>query len=153
MTLGGKIKLIVLGAVGISMMAAVISFWPTFSLIRGMEKAVDYRARYILYFINHKPLAEVVRKFAWPEGKISAYDRFGLKRFEGDNPLIPEGVWILNPTSVNIYDDRVDLEFGGALLHFGISVFQDGDTGRGIKNLGSGVWFYSENGRIPKKDF
>jgi hypothetical protein len=36
-------------------------------------------------------------------------------------------------------------------MHFGILVFDPGVRGSAVKDLGSGVWFYPDGGKYPKK--
>jgi len=69
----------------------------------------------------------------------------------GDDPSVPAALKLLKPSSIRINDENIDLEFGGALLHFGIRAFRPGLAGSGTKQLGEGLWFYSENGRFPSK--
>jgi hypothetical protein len=108
------------------------------------------RERVILYRTDHKALATMLRDVAthqlWSFPK-SPDDGIVLS---SDNPSFPSALKRLKPSSVRISDEGTDLEFGGPFLHFGVSAFRPGLPGAGTKQLGDGLWFYSENGRYPK---
>jgi hypothetical protein len=65
-----------------------------------------------------------------------------------DAPGFPKELRRTRASAICARDDRVELEFGGTFLHYGIVVFRHGD-GHGLKRLADGVWFYSEDGK-PK---
>ena len=100
---------------------------------------------WILYHIDHKILATETRNFA-KERRLRGTT---FERLEGDDPVVPPAIAVLQPRSVEIVNGYVRLEFGGLLLHYGILVYDEGLQGPGTKKLGEGVWFYSENGRYP----
>ena len=53
--------------------------------------------------------------------------------------------WTSKASAIRVLDNRVELEFGGTFLHFGICAFRVGNEGYGVKKLGDGVWYYSED--------
>ena len=117
----------------------------------GLSRSIAERQRIILYQIDHPSLAILLRDFATRQ-RWSVADSANKKAvFHGDDPSVPPALKLLKPSSVYIDDDSIDLEFGGALLHYGISAFRPGLAGSGTKQLGEGLWFYSENGRFPSK--
>jgi hypothetical protein len=96
--------------------------------------------------VDASDVAAELRKFAhevrWdrssPEGPVT-YVRHNWPEF----PARLQGT---KASGIRVMDDRVELEFGGTPLHYGIVVFRDGD-GSGLKRLANGVWFYSEDGK------
>lgn len=102
--------------------------------------------QWVLHGVDHKEAAARLRVFArqsrWdlpPTGRPVTF-------IPSDSAAFPKQVKKLKASSVRVYDDRVELEFGGTPLHFGIVVFREGD-GNGLKRLSDGVWFYSEDGK------
>jgi hypothetical protein len=115
-----------------------------FSVIHSQNTAKE---RQLLYEIDHSVFASMVRQFAANHG----WDQYPVPplHFTNNDPAVPVALRGLGFSIVNIYDDRVDVDFGGAFLSFGISVFREGAVGYGTKELGDGIWFYAEDGRVP----
>ena len=63
-----------------------------------------------------------------------------------DDAAFPKRLRRTRASAIRVHDDRVELEFGGTFLHYGIVVFREGE-GHGLRRLGDGVWFYSEDGK------
>jgi hypothetical protein len=117
--------------------------------VRALHSRNEAGKRQILYHVNHAELAEEMRKFAEQKrGETSITDVAHLVIWDSD-PDFPPSLRILKCSSVTVLPDRVRLEFGGPFLHFGIFVFDRGHPGEGTKRLADGVWFYSEDGRVP----
>lgn len=114
-------------------------------------RIITERQKIILYKIDHPSLAILLRDFATRQRWSVAAPPEDSAFLYADDPSVPPALKLLKPSSVSIYDDNIDLEFGGALLHFGIRAFRPGLAGSGTKQLGEGLWFYSENGRFPSK--
>jgi hypothetical protein len=150
-------KRLIQGVIGVAGLALVV--WglfycvEIFGVVIGVRHAITKKEQVILYSVDHAALGTILREFAsvhrWSSAQTSGAEMTFL---HGDEPSLSPGLRILKPSSVRIYDDQIDLEFGGALLHFGISAFRPGLPGQGTKNLGDGLWFYSEDGRVPKED-
>jgi hypothetical protein len=113
-----------------------------------LKRRISSEQAWILYHVDHKVLARETRNFA--KQRLAQHGR-GLVGdvLKSDDPHVPAPLAVLKPRSIAILDGYVRLEFGGALLHFGIIVYDEGLEGPGTKKLGEGVWFYSENGRYP----
>jgi hypothetical protein len=114
-----------------------------------MHRLVLERERQLLYDIDHKTLASELRKFAneqrWGRSIRNADpDAFGMS-----NPTTPASLRILKPSAIWIFDDRIQFDCGGPFFDFGVVVFPEGQEGTGAKRLADGVWFYSEDGRVP----
>ena len=124
---------------------------PAFFFTFAINRTIKDKERAVLYHINHKALATVAREFAWPLNSQSLKERFPDPYFEKGDSRIPTELWIADPARILGYDDRIDFEYGGALLHFGISIFKPGLVGEGTLKLQDGVWFYSDTGRYPPK--
>jgi hypothetical protein len=100
----------------------------------------------VLYGINHRRAAESLRTFALQNRWDLPLAERPMSFIPSDSSAFPDGLRRFKASSIRIYDDRVELEFGGTPLHYGLVVFRDGD-GHGLKKLAEGVWFYSEDGR------
>ncbi|HSI12115.1 MAG TPA: hypothetical protein VK961_08730 [Chthoniobacter sp.] len=121
------------------------------SFVFGLDRSIAERQKIILYQIDHPSLAVLLRDFAARQRWSAAQPPQDSAFLYADDPAVPPALKLLRPSSVRINDESIDLEFGGALLHFGISAFRPGLAGSGTKQLGEGLWFYSENGRYPSK--
>jgi len=110
-----------------------------------MRHVINQEERFLLYDIDHASLAQALRELAdqrkWQRADLSASD-----------PSIPAALKILKPSAIWIFEDRIELDFGGAFLSFGFRAFPHGVEGYGTKRLGDGFWFYSEDGRVPSYD-
>lgn len=116
--------------------------------MRGLVKQNFAHQAQLLYQVDHRILGREARTFASDQRK-----RFEMPRsvWLGE-PDVPPSLAILKPGSITITDDLIRLEFGGALLHYGLVVYNEGLEGPGTKKLDEGVWFYSENGRYPGRN-
>jgi hypothetical protein len=119
--------------------------------LHGLRSYSTEREKHIIYDVNHEILALELRQFAteWRWRRVG--QRAGPDIFWVNDDRIPPHLKLLKPTSIAIFDDRIIFESGGALLHFGIVVFRPGIEGSGTKRLGDGIWFFSEDGRIPSQ--
>ena len=108
----------------------------------GMRHAINQEERFLLTEIDHKLIAQVLREFAekrgWTRLNLSARD-----------PNVPKELQVLKPSAIWLYDDHIEIDFGGAFLSFGLRVFKPGLVGNGTKKLDEGVWFYSEDNHVP----
>jgi hypothetical protein len=55
----------------------------------------------------------------------------------------------LNPTYIMVHPDHVQIGLGGGFYHFGVRGFSEGVQGACDLELIEGLWFYSEDGRVP----
>ena len=113
------------------------------------------RERKLLYHTDHRELASELRKFA-SEHRWDVPDKRETRNFYyGGDPVLPPAVRALGSCWVEIKDDRVDMGCGQVVFDttrsFGISVWREGLPGWGSKKLAEGVWFYSDNGKIPSR--
>jgi hypothetical protein len=112
------------------------------SFVVMMRHVINQEERFLLREVDHKLIAQVLREFAerqgWTRLDVSASD-----------PRVPREVQVLKPSAIWVYEDRVEMDFGGAFLSFGLRVFKPGIAGYGTKKVDEGVWFYSEDGRVP----
>lgn len=101
--------------------------------------------KYRALTLDAESVAEM-RKFAretrWEQPHVVA----PVTSVRHNAPNFPKKLRRTRASTIRVRDDRVELEFGGVLLHYGIVVFRDGD-GHGLKRLAEGVWFYSEDGK------
>lgn len=109
------------------------------------------KERRILYDYDHQMLAERLRKFAFEQKWNKSTNSAGEMIFRGDDPSIPVVLRGLGPSQIRVTDDRVDFDCGGPGLDYGISVFREGSSGSGTKELGPGVWFYSQDNAVPRR--
>lgn len=120
-----------------------------------LSREIHQREHALLYQTDHALVASAMREFAtdrrWSHAQPPPSPGEDPWMYLGDNPLLPPAVRVLKPSSVFLFEDYVELEFGGALMHFGIRTFRPGLPGYGTKRLGEGVWFYSENGTVPSQ--
>lgn len=112
-----------------------------------LERLITSKQFTLIYEVDHIAIANHVRAYAWPSDQSS---QPAIGRYERGDTRIPDSLWIANPSRILVQSDNVSLEYGGALLHYGIRIFPKGQIGEGTLMLTEGVWFYSENGRYPK---
>ncbi|MGA2583008.1 MAG: hypothetical protein ABSG31_07000 [Tepidisphaeraceae bacterium] len=67
------------------------------------------------------------------------------------DPAMPGIVAQLRPGYIVIDPNSVTLEFGGGFLHFGVTAFMNGSPGHGTLQLTPGLWYFSDDGKIPPK--
>jgi hypothetical protein len=135
--------------ISVALIGFVIYFSGAFRFAWAIHASNEATKRQVIYHINHAALAQEVRKFAEQKrSETVVAPAAPLLMWEGD-PDLPASLKILKCSSVSIFPDRVRLEFGGPFLHFGIMIFNKGYPGEGNKQLADGVWFYSEDGRVP----
>jgi hypothetical protein len=108
----------------------------------GMRHVINQEERFLLTEVDHKLIAQVLREFAQKRG----WTRLDLSA--GD-PNVPKELQVLKPSAVWLYEDHVELDFGGAFLSFGFRVFKPGIAGYGTKKIDEGFWFYSDDNRVP----
>jgi hypothetical protein len=111
----------------------------------------EMKQRFLLYYINHDVLAAEARKLAtavrWGKSQPETKENY----FSGDDLVrLPPGIVILKPSSVRVFNDRVEMEFGGALYYYEISIFRNGEAGHGTKQLAPNVWFTSQDNKVPE---
>lgn len=118
--------------------------------LQGLHDAAATTQQMLLYHIDHQLLASEARAFATGRDWGSGHVVLGTpgQTFTGDDTALPLSIRILQPSSVFLRPDRIEIEFGGALHHQGISVFRGGNVGEGTKKLDEGVWYYSEGDKI-----
>src|SRR2546425_8578405 len=116
------------------------------AFVIGMRHAINQRERGLLYDTDHAALAQVMREFAserqWSSGQRPRSSFGDFVYFAGDDLSLPPALRLLKPSSVRIFEDRIECEFGGPFLHFGVATFRPGISGHGTKHLGEGIWFY-----------
>lgn len=125
-------------------------------LVYKMRASVPEKQRRILYQTDSNAVAGAVRRFA-AEQRWSVLDKTNSPPdfYYGDDQRVPASIRALEPSWVEIDDDHVDIGCGLFVREqghsFGISVWRDGVEGSGTKKLGSGIWYYSEDGKIPSR--
>src|SRR5438874_497651 len=144
-------KFVVLSLVVVAAVIAIYGVWRGMSGMFIMHRLVLERERQLLYDVDHKTLASELQRFAneqrWSRNIRNADpDAFGTS-----NPATPASLRILKPSAIWIFDDRIQFDCGGPFLDFGIVVFPEGTEGTGAKRLAAGVWFYSDDGRVPSE--
>jgi len=100
-----------------------------------------YRALHLDPIVVGSEMRAFAREARWdrptPERPVTYIRR--------DSPAFPSALKNTKASAIRVLDDRVELEFGGTFLHFGICAFRVGNEGYGVKKLGDGVWYYSED--------
>jgi hypothetical protein len=123
------------------------------AFVIALRHSINQRERGLLYQTDHAALAQIMREFAtdrqWASGQPTKSEFDPLAAFRASDESLPPALRVLKPSGILIFDDRIELEFGGAFLHFGIRAFRPGLPGNGTKRLGDGIWFYSEDGYVP----
>lgn len=147
----------IIAAAACCVMLCVVGVWvairyvPPFDFVFGMSRIVAAKQRMILYGLDHAALDMMLRNFAterrWTHPLAATRSR--EMWFESDDAAIPPELRVLKPSLIHIDDERIDLEFGGPFLHFGVTAFRDRSKGSGTKKLRDGFWFYAENNRYP----
>ena len=145
----GAIKIIsFLGLLLIGVVAVCYLATPM-SLVFGLKNYAMQRQRQLIYEIDHATLAAEARAFADQRRSRPGFVDSEPQILWWGDPDIPASLRVLKPTSIGIFQNRIQLEFGGPPLHYGIVIFNTDLEGGGTKKLAKGVWFYSENGRYP----
>ena len=117
-------------------------------LLSGMHQLFAASQKKLLYETDHSKLASDARAFAAQHDWGAAAPHQTGQAYAADDPTLPPSILALKPSSVRLFGDRIEIECGGALHHHGISVFRQPTGGHGTKDLGNGVWYYSEGDRI-----
>jgi hypothetical protein len=138
-----------LATLGLSTLVISKYFFPPLYLTYKIHQLSTDKERQLLYKLNPDLVASEVRKFGDANGWKGAHQGLGFEYFVQNDPQVPEVLRALNPTIIRVFPERIDLDFGGAFLSFGLSIFRDRIDGGGTKRLGNGIWFYADDGRVP----
>jgi hypothetical protein len=111
-------------------------------------RVIDAKQASLIYRIDHGALASCARASVWPAD--TAVDPLAVGLYNKGDARVPDALWIAKASRILVAEDRVRMEYGGALLHYGIAIFPKGQIGEGTRMLADGVWFYSDNGRYPE---
>lgn len=136
--------------IGIGLLCVIV-FFTAPALVMGwmFHRTITVEQERVLYQLDHPALGVHLREFAarefWALPKTPKAGVF----FYADDPAVPPELKHVQPSSVYIDGEKIHLEFGGPPLHYGIIAFRPGLAGSGTKQIGDGLWFYSENGRFP----
>lgn len=107
--------------------------------------------KYRALHLDSNAVGSEMRKFAHE----ARWDRLSSERpvtyVRRNSPAFPATLKHTKASAVRVMDDRVELEFGGTFLHFGIAAFREGNEGYGVKKLGDGIWYYSEEQMAPSR--
>jgi hypothetical protein len=135
--------------IGAALVIGVTRLWEPVYLAYALHVANTTKERQILYDLDPYVIAAALRSFALTHG----WENPGTfpQYYQKTDQEVPIMLRSLNFSIINVYDDRVDIDFGGAFLSFGLSVFPEGVEGKGTKKLGPGIWFYSEDGGVPRR--
>jgi hypothetical protein len=136
-----------MAAAGLGLAARVVV--PPLYLAYTVHSLNVTKEKQLLYHLNHEVLASEIREFGSANGWRGAHKGLGFDYFLKGDPEVPEHLRALNPTIIRVFPERIEFDFGGAFLSFGLWVFRDGVEGEGTKKLGNGIWFYAEDGRVP----
>jgi hypothetical protein len=118
------------------------------AIVKATHDEVAATQKMLLYRVNHEVLASEARSFAATVEWGKAASKPGGYYLKGDDIALPTSIRVLKPSSVRVFDDRVEIEFGGALFYQGLRIFREANSGTGTKKLGKGVWFYSQEDKI-----
>lgn len=156
--LGNKITMskrgwaiVIVGVIAIAALAfAARIFVPPLYFAYTIHHQIGEKERQLLYGINHKVFASELRDFAKAHRWSFPRQAEGFDYFRATDPDVPPELRALDPSVIRVFDDRIEFECGGAFLSFGIVAFREGLHGSGTKEVGDGVWFYAEDGVVPK---
>lgn len=149
-----KSAAIVIGGLFFLFALVVVAFHGPIYMIYKWGRVIPDEENRVLYHVDHTKLAASLREFAakqrWNNPDALRTPNF----YYVDDPSLPVAVRDVHPSWVQINDERVDCGFGQIVreksLSFGISVWRPGLEGYGAKKLADGVWFYAEDGRVPR---
>jgi len=116
---------------------------------------IALKQRWLAHGLNAAAIAGDLRQFAreqrWdrPEKIHTAADFF-----YHDDSRFPEPIRRLEPSWIQISDDRIDVGCGeithDGAYSFGLSVWRDPKApGYGTKKLGDGIWYYQQEFSYP----
>lgn len=121
-------------------------------VMNGLSTLAEKKKRQLLYETDHAALAYELRKFAnevrWNRLELAQEPQV----FGDEDNRLPASIRAFAPKAVIVSDDRIAFDQGYLDVYFGIVVFPDGKVGEGLKELAPGVWFYSNNNRLPTKE-
>ena len=135
---------------GVALAFAVRVVAPAFYFAYTIHRQIGEKERQLLYRTNHRVLASELRNFAKVHKWSSPQKSEGFDYFRATDHDVPPDLRALDPSVIRVFNDRIEFECGGALRSFGIVVFREGLRGNGTKELGHGIWFYAEDGAVPK---
>jgi hypothetical protein len=121
--------LIIVAALGWYRWREFLLFFPI------MHHLNKQQERFILYNTDHAVLGHLLRQFA-DERKWTRED------FSANSPQIPKALRVLKPTALWMFEDYIELEFGGPFGDIGFRAFRPGLKGYGTKELGDGLWLH-----------
>jgi hypothetical protein len=114
------------------------------------------RQHELVYGIDH---IEVLRAAREVQKRASSYRQDpdwhnvppGSFRYpDPSDPSIPESIKKLGLSTIAVERECVRLEFGGATAHYGLRAYPEGTQGEGLRELIPGLWYYSDDGRVPQ---
>ena len=144
----------------LSVAAAIVFVVMLFLLPTVFHKA---RLRVLAWIVQHEitkkeriVLASDVNSIASEVRAFAGSRRWSLTkgdpspdRFSSRTTQMPKSLSRLEPLTMWIFDDRVEIDCGGPLASFGLVIFREGVEGNGTEKLADGVWYFSDNGQLP----
>jgi len=110
----------------------------------GLEKVISEEKAFLLHHVDFEVLREAADQLHEQTLKANALTGHQYVRYLSDNKDLPPALRILKPTHLSVENERVFIEFGGALYHFGIIVYTPEAKETGERKLADRVWFYSD---------
>ncbi len=144
----------ILTVLAVALLLGIIFRWPLMLVYAAVREPLA-KEKKILYYTDHKALESELVHFAAIQRWGNPDKKTEPDFFYGDDQRLPPLLKELKPSWVEIRDDRVDVGCGGAVFdksrNFGISVWRNGLSGWGTKELRKGMWFYSDDKHIPSR--
>ncbi len=144
-TRGRTTRLVVATTIAIPLIACIIyaasidiGWW---LWARQARNTLEQRQRKLLYQTDHKALAQVGREMLNDTNRFAKFP---------DHTNLPPILRDLDPSYGTFADDRswMNVEMGGGFFHFGFTIYREGVTGGGLKELVPGVWYHSEDHEV-----
>lgn len=110
----------------------------------GLEKVISEEKASLLHNVDFEVLREAADQLHEQTLKANALTGHQYVRYLSDNRDLPPALRILKPTHISVENERIFIEFGGGLYHFGIIVYTPGAKETGQRKLADRVWFYSD---------
>ncbi len=119
-----------------------------------MIETLDQFQRVLLYRVDLGILEFELQRYAnerlWSD-KSAALADAPIVMYGKQLDSLPPSLRLLGPSSVTLSVTSIQYELGGTMLHFGFTVFREKASGEGTKQVGESMWFYSENGKLPRE--
>jgi hypothetical protein len=147
-----RFKLLILGLIAISVLASVIACCIFYMILFHPASHARAKSHELIYDIDHAEILAACRFVRENLGRFRPdpkWSRPDAAYPDPEDPLMPAIIRRLKPTTIEVQEDSVRLEFGGGPYHYGLTAFTGATAGSGTKEIIPGLWYFSEDGVIP----